>query len=112
MLFIVSAVAAQPLYLQLMIFDYESAVTANIPQFLLKRLVFVKRYDTAALQAGHMVVMPAERIGQLQLILPADLQALHDAKFLEQTDRSINTGAVGTRAGGYKLLHGLRLLSV
>ena len=95
-----------------MIFDYEPVNAANVLQFLLKRPAFVKRCDVAALQAGHVMMMPAEPVGQLQLIFPADLQALDDAEFLEQTDRPIYTGAVSAEAGSYKLLHCLRLFAV
>ncbi len=67
--------------------------------------------NSAAAAAAEMVMMRRECAGQLQLVLPTDLQALHDAELLKQRHRTVEGGAVdAVGTAGYQLAHGLRFL--
>ncbi len=55
--------------------------------------------------------MVAEGVGQLNLVLPSDVQAVDDAEALEQHDGAVDAGPVGLAlAGGDDLVHGQRFL--
>ena len=52
-----------------------------------------------------------ERISQLDLVFPTDVQPLYDAELLKQGDATVNASPISLAgAGGNNLVHGLWFL--
>lgn len=71
---------------------------------------FVKAGDSAAFQAGDMVVMRRKQVAEFYLVFPALLDANDNAELLEERHGAVYTGTVhDTSQIKRKLAHAARL---
>src|SRR5882762_7244193 len=74
--------------------------------------IFFKRDNFAAVQASQVMVVVNKSITQLQLIFPANMQAVNDTELFKERNYPIHTGSVGSYADAVnKFCHGLCLMS-
>jgi hypothetical protein len=102
----VLAAVAIALHFQLMGLEKKTIRLAHLFDDVFKGIFILNRHHSAAFKTGHMVMVIKKNITQLNLIFPANVNTLRDAKFFIEFNSSIDAYSVDRALGGVdELVH-------